>query len=212
MNLYKKLYESEDDKKNNHLLYRFFRVLHHHLLSLVGLNLMFVISILPIITIGPGIHALSMTMMDIIRDKPIHVGKSFVGYYKENFVKNLLWSVWLIPIIIILYIVKANNIISLISYVFGIYSIFFINLSICQSSMLNLNKGKIYKNSLLLLIAEPKSFIMLIVFTVIPTFFLFINIYIGSTFLLFIHFSYVYLVICLVNYSLIEKYLIKKDH
>lgn len=212
MNLYRKLYENEDDKKNDHLLYRFFRVLHNNLLSLVGLNLLFIISILPIVTLGPGIHALSMTMMAIIRDKPIQVGRTFIRYYKEDFFRNLLWSLWLIPLFIIIYVVKANNIISLISYVLTVYSIFFINLSICQSSMLNLNKGKIYKNSLLLLIAEPLAFILLVVLTVVPTFFLLFNIYIGSTFLLLIHFSYVYLVICLINHSLIEKHLVKKDH
>lgn len=207
MNLYKKLYESKQSKESQGINI-FFSVFQHQLLSLIGLNILFVLSVLPVLTLGPGIYALMMTLLDLIKGEPIKVSKQFLIYYRTHFFQHLMISAGMLLLIILYFTFKANIIISLILVVIGLYFIFLMNLSICQYHMLALDFKSRLKNSILMTLVSPLSIGLWTITTVVPSYFLIVNWYIGSTFLLLIHFSLTGLITVFINKKIIYKYII----
>lgn len=66
--------------------------------NIVILNLLFLISCIPIITIGTSITATYFVAMKIVRDEETYIVKEFIIRFKENFVKST--KIWFIMIVI----------------------------------------------------------------------------------------------------------------
>lgn len=66
--------------------------------NIVILNLLFLISCIPIITIGTSITATYFVAMKIVRDEEAYIVKEFIIRFKENFVKST--KIWFIMIVI----------------------------------------------------------------------------------------------------------------
>lgn len=64
--------------------------------NIVILNLLFLISCIPIITIGTSITATYFVAMKIVRDEEAYIVKEFIIRFKENFVKST--KIWFIMI------------------------------------------------------------------------------------------------------------------
>ena len=67
--------------------------------NIVILNLLFLISCIPIITIGTSITATYFVAMKIVRDEETYIVKEFIIRFKENFVKST--KIWFIMIIVL---------------------------------------------------------------------------------------------------------------
>ncbi len=68
---------------------RFIEIFARDFGDLVKLNLLFIISCIPLITIGPAIVALSAVMVKRIRNKPCYVFHEYKLAFKENFKRSL---------------------------------------------------------------------------------------------------------------------------
>ena len=68
----------------------FFEILIREFWQLIKLNLIFVISCIPIITIGPAISGLSKSTTKMVRDIPNDVWDDFKTGFRENFSHSVL--------------------------------------------------------------------------------------------------------------------------
>ena len=76
---------------------KFFEILGK-ITNIVILNLLFIISCLPVITIGASITALYYVATQIVKEEETYIVKEFIKRFKENFKTSTL--VWFIMIII----------------------------------------------------------------------------------------------------------------
>lgn len=66
----------------------FFRIIKKYFFQLIMLNLFFILTCIPIITIGPACKALSKIAMDLIRDNTMTPGMDYFREFKTNFLKT----------------------------------------------------------------------------------------------------------------------------
>ncbi len=69
---------------------RFFEIIARDSGDIVKLNIFFIISCIPIITIGPALVAMNTVMLKRVRNIPCYVFHEYKQAFKENFVKGLL--------------------------------------------------------------------------------------------------------------------------
>ncbi|MGX7024225.1 YesL family protein [Vagococcus hydrophili] len=70
----------------------YFRVFSK-LANLVLLNLIFVVSIIPVVTIGPAFIALILSLKELKEDGTLAVARVYGTHFKDNFKKGLILSV-----------------------------------------------------------------------------------------------------------------------
>ncbi len=63
----------------------FLDILYREFWPMVGLNLLFLLSCLPVVTIGAANAAMHTLLMRMVRDKPVDVAHDFRYAFKENF-------------------------------------------------------------------------------------------------------------------------------
>lgn len=75
---------------------KFFEILGK-ITNIVILNLLFIISCLPVITIGASITALYYVAMQMVKEEETYIVKEFIKRFKENFkISTLVWCIMLI--------------------------------------------------------------------------------------------------------------------
>lgn len=75
---------------------KFFEILGK-ITNIVILNLLFIISCLPVITIGASITALYYGAMQMVKEEETYIVKEFIKRFKENFkISTLVWCIMLI--------------------------------------------------------------------------------------------------------------------
>lgn len=68
----------------------FLDILYREFFPMLGLNLIFLLYCLPIVTIGPAFVALNSLLMRMVRDKPVDVFRDFFPAFKENFKSGMV--------------------------------------------------------------------------------------------------------------------------
>ena len=68
------------------------------------LNIMFVITCIPVITIGASMTAMNSVFMKIINERDVSIVKDYFGALKENFIKSTIIWIPSLVIIVIMYI------------------------------------------------------------------------------------------------------------
>ncbi|WP_297419986.1 YesL family protein [Clostridium sp.] len=140
--------------------------------SLIKLNLIFIVSCIPIITIGPAIGAMTSVTMKMVQDKPSDLYYDFKEAFKKNWKSSFL--IWILSIILLALLGKAlafciasealiyNIIISILiiaGILIGIWLIYIYPMSVS----IDLPLRTVVKNSFLLSLAYIKySFLTLI--------------------------------------------------
>lgn len=75
---------------------KFFEILGK-ITNIVILNLLFIISCLPVITIGASTTALYYVAMQMVKEEETYIVKEFIKRFKENFkISTLVWCIMLI--------------------------------------------------------------------------------------------------------------------
>lgn len=75
---------------------KFFEILGK-ITNIVIFNLLFIISCLPVITIGASITALYYVAMQMVKEEETYIVKEFIKRFKENFkISTLVWCIMLI--------------------------------------------------------------------------------------------------------------------
>ena len=80
-------------------LARYLDTYFSNLWSFVGINLLFLISCVPIVTIGPACIAMSRICCDALRGRNISFFSSYISYFKKNLRQGLLLSFTAFPLL-----------------------------------------------------------------------------------------------------------------
>lgn len=102
-------------------LYRFL----NRLWDLIVLNVLFILTCIPIFTIGASISAMYTVTMKGVRKEDSYIVRSYFTAFKENFRKStLIWmlliAVWSVLLVDIFIVGKDNSVLVLLGGVFGI--------------------------------------------------------------------------------------------
>lgn len=141
--------------------------------SLFKLNLLFIITCIPIVTIGPAIGAMTAVTIKMVQDKPSDLYYDFKEAIKKNWKSSFVIFIFQIIFVVILsksliFCIRSegliyNIIISILviaGILFGIWSIYIYPMSVS----VNLTLREMFKNSFLLSIIYVKySIITLII-------------------------------------------------
>lgn len=71
----------------------FIETLSREFTTLLKLNLIFLVSCLPIVTIGPAIGAMTSVTLKMVRDKPVDIYYDFKQGFKKNWKQSLLLGI-----------------------------------------------------------------------------------------------------------------------
>lgn len=71
----------------------FIEILSREFTTLLKLNLIFLVSCLPIVTIGPAIGAMASVTLKMVRDKPVDIYYDFKQGFKKNWKQSLLLGI-----------------------------------------------------------------------------------------------------------------------
>lgn len=75
------------------------------LFYVIVLNLLFILSCIPVITIGASITAMNSVFMKVINEREVSILKDYFGALRENFIKSTI--IW-IPSLVILFIMYVD--------------------------------------------------------------------------------------------------------
>lgn len=197
----------------------FFDIFMREFTSLIKLNLLFILSCIPIITIGPAIGAITAVTVKMVQDKPSDLAYDFRKAFVKNWKSSFLLSVITFILILIL-IMIMNFCISLEGIIYNIMISFIIVISILlgvillyiypMSVSVDLSLNLIIKNSFLLSILQIKysltTFIICIGLIEISYIFMPISLFI----IIFFLFSFISFISSFCAWSGIRKYIIKE--
>ena len=215
---------------------RFIFLLTTHFGRLVGLNLLFVLFCLPVLTIPAAFCGMNRVLVGLVREGTCYLWSDFIGEFRESFLKSLPFG-----------LVFAVSLYSSV-YAYGIYtynaglagSVLFAALSLFLAGttvlffsyafvfipMLPLKGLHIAKNSLIFMLSEWKTNLVIIL-CAIPSFIvigtaaatLIISVsnsvlvfdfsIVSILLLVFIHFSFVQLIVCTAVYQPVLKRIVK---
>ena len=204
----------EKEKKGFKL---FFHILKNHFFTLIFLNLVFIITCIPIITIGSASKAMAKVTMNIVRDNDFEIFRSYFMEFKNNFWKTAIIGT-LITIILgtmgylILLNLKDPELTNVLRFfvVFSIVLIMYLSAVIMYVlklfATIDLPTKEIWKNAFLLVFMSPKQMVILLVLVVIPSIFYILYLYIGITFFVIWHFSMSSVISSINAWSIIKKY------
>lgn len=69
--------------------------------NLMWLNILTIVTSIPIFTIGASLTAMDYVLLKIVRDEETSVSKAYFHAFRQNFKEaTLLWLLWLIPVVI----------------------------------------------------------------------------------------------------------------
>ena len=157
----------------------FFQILKKYFFQLVMLNLFFILTCIPIFTIGPACKALTKVAMDLIRDNTMTPGMDYFKEFKTDFIKSALCGTILTFVLgMMIYAVVINlrtqdlETTMMAFVIVGIILILFLLAMIMYalnlSATIDLPTSKIWKNAALLVFLSPKQMITLLFYVVAP--------------------------------------------
>ena len=194
----------------------FIDILVREFWNLVGLNLIFIITSIPIFTIGASYAALNSVIVKMLRDISVDVIPDYKKAFKENFKQGTMAYIITMIVIIILYFTYTfyYNFSEIIAYV--VLGICFITIMIGMYvfpliASVNLSIKNIYKNSMILGCVCLRQSITALVITVVASFITLILPPVAITTSLFIGFSFFAFVNCFLAYKGIQKYVTIKN-
>lgn len=116
-------------------LARYLDTLFTNMSSLLTANLLFILTCLPIVTIGPSLIALTRVCCKIICGKPARTSEEYFTSFKANFKAGIVLTFTLVPLLIwpVFMILSCFNSLSINFLPFCLYCILFF--SICCFSM-----------------------------------------------------------------------------
>lgn len=80
---------------------KFFEVLEK-LTDIVVLNFLFIISSVPIVTIGASLSAIYSVSMKMIKDEDVHIAKEYIKRFRENFKSSTIIWIFIMFIVVVL--------------------------------------------------------------------------------------------------------------
>lgn len=209
------------DKKDNGVR-TFFGILRKYFFQLILLNLFFVVTCIPIITIGPACKALAQVTMDLVRDNTMTPGMDYFKAFKTNFLTVALSGCAITTLLaVMIYAVVINLrtpnlsitmlIIAMVAIVMILYIAAIIMYALNLFATIDLPAGQIWKNAALLVFLSPKQMILLMLLVVAPGI-LFCMIYeIGLVFFIIGFFSFASLISSINAWTIIKKYVATKE-
>ncbi len=209
----------EETTKKETEIQIFFRVLKKHFFTLVFLNLVFVVSCIPIITIASASRAMTKVMMDMIREKEFSIVRAYFEEMKTHFLKQTIIGTPIVLVMggmiyLVVLTIQEAMLEASFSYLIAIASIvilfIFAILLYLQNLLVTVSIpiGKAIKNSFLLVFLSPVELLILLVTVVIPTVCFAWFFSIGFSFFIILHFSYVYLVTSVIAWKIIRRYVV----
>lgn len=148
---------------------RFLFLYYTHFWKLIGLNLLFVLFCIPIVTIPPSITAMNKVLLNLTREGNAFYLKDFTDEFKSSLIKSWIAFIpWLVLIGIAVFgFVSIDNIYAsmpLIVVFIMIGSIIYCqtNYCYCMIALIDLPLGKIIKNSVIMVLLEMKRNVFII--------------------------------------------------
>ncbi len=148
---------------------RFLFLYYTHFWKLIGLNLLFVLFCIPIVTIPPSITAMNKVLLNLAREGNAFYLKDFTDEFKSSFIKSWIAFIpWLVLIGIAVFgFMSLDNIYAstpLIVVFIMISSIIYCqtNYCYCMLALIDLPLGKIIKNSVIMVLLEMKRNVFII--------------------------------------------------
>ncbi len=148
---------------------RFFFLYGTHFWRLMGLNLLFILVCLPVVTIPPAITAMCKVLLNLVREGNTFYLKDFIDEFKSSF-----WKSWVafLPALVIIGLGIAlfssigdaySNMPLVIVYVMiGSFVYCQTAYCLCMIALIDLPLGKIVKNALIMVLVEMKRSILII--------------------------------------------------
>lgn len=193
----------------------FMKLIRENFFTMLFLNLIFVLTCLPIITIGPATKALSAITMDIVRGKPLVLISDYIQHFRRNLLGSILigsgivivFLVMLFSLFFYIQIGGENMIIRMVAVTT------FVSLLVLLMFTLYLLKSNAYidlefrfqvKNAFLLSISTPRQLIICTLLVFIPTYFMITRFIIGLTAFILWQFSLNSLITSSIAYNVLK--------
>lgn len=200
----------------------FFSILINHFFKLVGLNLIFLLFCIPVVTIPASIAGMTFVLRNLAEEKPVFLWSDFWDAFKSNFKQSLFYglllaaAIALFTVSIPFYNAVLNT--SILFYIPGIISLtlafvfalmnFYVFLMIVS---VDLKLGVILNNAFRLSFIALWRNLLTLILVLLLAFAAFLFFPFSLIFLLFIWFSFVGLLICFRSFPVIKKHVIKSD-
>ncbi len=148
---------------------RFFFLYFTHFWRLMGLNLLFILACLPVVTIPPAMTAMCKVLLNLAREGNTFYLKDFMDEFKSSFWKS--WVAFLPALVIIgLGIALFSNIgdayanmpLVIVYVMIGSFVYCETAYCMCMIALIDLPLGKIVKNALIMVLVEMKRSILII--------------------------------------------------
>lgn len=188
-----------------------------HFWRLIGLNLLFILFCLPVVTVPPSLAALNKVLLNLVREGNAFFIKDFFDEFKNSFIKSwvaFLPCLALLGIAIFGYSLISDVYMSL-PYIVAFVMVF--SIVYCQSSycftmiaLIDLPLGRLIKNSFIMVLVEMKRNIFILM--TVPVLILSAIYYIYSIpFTLLFAFSFVGIINVMVANDAIEERVIQPN-
>ncbi len=197
----------------------FFHIIKKYFFILIYLNIVFVLTCIPIVTIGPACKAISKVTMDMIRDKDLFPIQLYFSEFRKDFFKTAIVG-FLLTLIVSLMgyaiwvsvkdpeLTKAFQFVVIISFVILLYILAGIMYLLRLLATIDLPMKQLWKNAFLLVFLSPKQMLVLFLFIVVPTILSLLFIQIGFSVFVIWHFSMSSLLSSFNAWKIIEKYVV----
>lgn len=194
----------------------FLKLIKENFFSMIFLNIVFVITCLPIFTIGPATKALSAITMDMVRGKPVVMFSDYVEHFKRHLLSTIVigsgivigFLIMLFSLFFYIRLGGENMIIRMIAVTtfVGLLVLLMFALYLLKSNAyIDLDFRSQVKNALLLSISTPKQLIICTLLVFIPTYFMFTRLIIGLTAFILWQFSLNSLITSSIAYKVLKQ-------
>ena len=196
---------------------RFLFLYHTHFWRLIGLNLLFILFCLPVVTIPPTITAFNKVLLNLVREGNAFFFKDFIDEFKSSFLKSwIVFIPWLVLIgIAVIGFMTIDdvyaNTLQIVVFLM-LCSMIYCQTNYCFSmiALIDLPLGKIIRNSVIMALVELKRNVLMIL--AIPVILLCAIFYIYSIPLtLFFVFSFIGMVNTMIANEVIEERVIQPN-
>lgn len=209
------------DKKNRGVG-KFFGIVKEHFFQLLALNLIFIVTSIPIITIGPAWKALSKTTMDMVRGRTYSPLKDYFLEFKRNFLTAALAGCAFTTLIaamvysVVITLSTPNQetgfvILAVIVLITLIYIIATIMYALNLLPTVEIETKQVWKNAVLLVFLSPKQMILLMLFVLLPGCAFALYFEIGLFLYVLGYFSFASLIASFNAWTVINKYVVRKE-
>lgn len=198
---------------------RYLLLLTSHFWKLIGLNLLFVVFSLPVVTLPAALCAMNRVCMLLIRDGHCFWWQDFIQEFKRSFKRSLLPALGFFLLLFFGYYAMSLGLTnaglplwSLIFWAIGIGSTI---VSICWGqyffalvSLLDLNNRGVLKNAWLLCMIQPQKAIFVFILIITAVFFTAAMMPISVLLIVTLLISLVQYTTCFIVYELAERYVL----